>query len=406
MSTNEQKAIRRVFWVVVAEIARPDEQHRPSPLHSTLSLLVRDGTERCFSSFLVSLFSTETRSVWCRGRVVPCSPRTVVKSRLKQILYTPCIVMTASPTKLSTPIRFWFPEGDSVTVSLQHYAKLCYRTAHHTEWIVQRVIRSWEKVSLCRQRWHDGEGGNAPSLYWPVFGISMRLSEAIKRSSFCAAARSSSVLSRIPQPTPKKNTSFSCNIFLPCSVLLWAQSPRASPGHQYSWAFFRALQHGSERWVQVEYKTKEREIRLGMQLNEYKVLEWRQAGSHIRTMCNAEKSFSHCRSKFFAVVVTPSVKTRLLVSSSAFFDTSMAALYKASKHYFTNRDRSSRELFSARDETSHPGLVLTGPCGFFDSSILEWSSKGGPKAICLWRATCLFYEKTVEFVTDRLRRDG
>lgn len=69
-----------------------------------------------------------------------------------------------------------------------------------------------------------------------------------------------------------------------------------------------------------------REIRLGTWLDECKMQERDQTGSHFETTCSAEKSPAAFESDFVTLFVLPTVRIGPVVSYSASSDTTVATL--------------------------------------------------------------------------------
>lgn len=119
-----------VYRVVVAALARPDEQRLLSPLCSMLSSLIPDVAMYCAFSSLVSPFFADTRSARSRGRVVANSFCAVVAVRLEQVMDTSSVAIVSRVTTSSKKNLSPLSGGDIFNAPRQHFAKLSDRNAH------------------------------------------------------------------------------------------------------------------------------------------------------------------------------------------------------------------------------------------------------------------------------------
>lgn len=107
VKTNAKKN-GRVFRVVVAAMARSDQQRCPSSLHSMLSSLAQDGTVYCHFSYLIFPFLTDVGPAQSRSRIVSDSFHTNVGTAFEQVVYTSSIVMTLCVPNSGTKNGFIF----------------------------------------------------------------------------------------------------------------------------------------------------------------------------------------------------------------------------------------------------------------------------------------------------------
>lgn len=94
-----EKAIGKVFRVVVSAMARPHEQSRSSPLRNMLCFFVEDATIYWLFSSSMSPLTTIVESAWFRDRIVADNFHTNVADKDEQVMHNSFIFMDSCVTK-------------------------------------------------------------------------------------------------------------------------------------------------------------------------------------------------------------------------------------------------------------------------------------------------------------------